>query len=261
MHTQKVTVQFEWHNVQGITEYKQGVFPIFEAYCIVVIKTFDPYAEFNADEYDDLDYDPDFYTEYRTEMAFLTKDFKWYTHDRELKEDEEVIGWAYIHEVVDSDVFSLLQLPIILEFELTGRKLYTVWYRDDFYVQIGIDWDFPGIKDRIVSVVDTFLAGELHGEAISDWVLDLFLKTVADEFSQHNIGPTNLKYTASWLFISHKLRLDGKDGITLCNFKIPKWPKYVDFEIKNIEDCKDPFSPDNRITKDIYDPMGIEPSY
>lgn len=135
---------------------------------------------------------------------------------------------------------------------MTGRKLYTVWYRRDFYIQIGIDWDFPGIKDRIISIMATFFASYLYNGAISERCLELFLQRVAVEFSIYQIDPMNLDDVISWLVRDHKLRLDGKDGITLCKFKIPKWPDYFDFKIKNIEDCKDSFCPDNRINKDIY---------
>jgi hypothetical protein len=139
-----------------------------------------------------------------------------------------------------------------MEFKMTGRKLYTVWYRNDFYIQIGIDWDFPGIKDRIISIVDTFFAGYPHDGAISERVLEHFLQMVAADFSSYKISPMDLDDIISWQFRRHKLRLDGKEGITLCKFKIPKWPEYFDFKIKNIEDCKDSFCPDNRINKDIY---------
>jgi hypothetical protein len=134
---------------------------------------------------------------------------------------------------------------------MTGRKLYTVWYRNDFYIQIGIDWDFPGIKDRIISIVDTFFAGYPHDGAISEWVFEHFLQMFAADFS-YEMLQMDLDDIISWLFRRHKLRLDGKEGITLCKFKIPKWPEYFDFKIKNIEDCKDSFCPDNRINKDIY---------
>ncbi|WP_239428402.1 hypothetical protein [Snodgrassella communis] len=136
---------------------------------------------------------------------------------------------------------------------MTGRKLYTVWYRDDFYIQIGIDWDFPGIKDRIISIVNTFFAGYPHNGANYERVLEDFLQIVAADLSSYEISALDLDDIISWQYERHKLRLDGKDGITLCKFKILKWPEYFDFKIKNIEDCKDPFSPDNRINKDIYE--------
>ncbi|PIT21457.1 hypothetical protein [Snodgrassella alvi] len=135
---------------------------------------------------------------------------------------------------------------------MTGRKLYTVWYRRDFYIQIGIDWDFPGIKDRIIRIADSFFACYPYNGVISERLLELFLQRVAAEFSSYQIDHMDLDGVISWLARRHKLRLDGKDGITLCKFKIPKWPEYFDFKIKNIEDCKDSFCPDNRINKDIY---------
>ncbi|PIT07988.1 hypothetical protein [Snodgrassella communis] len=137
---------------------------------------------------------------------------------------------------------------------MTGRKLYTVWYRRDFYVQIGIDWDFPGIKDRIISIVNTLFPRYPQSRAvIFETVLVNFLQLVAATLSSCEVTPMDFDDIISLLFRRHSLRLDGKDGITLCKFEIPKWPEYFDFRINEPVTHEDSFCPDNRINKDIYE--------
>jgi hypothetical protein len=156
-------------------------------------------------------------------------------------------AWMSRHSQLNAGVF-------ILELEMTGRKLYTVWCRDDFYIQIGIDWDFPSIKDRIMSIAGSYLIFPYDTDTTFETGLADFLTITAKKLSSSRRISISLEDNLIEICKKYKLQLDGKDGITLCKFEIPntEWPMYPNFLITNIEKCNDLFHLDDRLEENLY---------
>ncbi|PIT51849.1 hypothetical protein BHC44_09570 [Snodgrassella alvi] len=124
-----------------------------------------------------------------------------------------------------------------MELEMTGRKLYTVWYRNDFYIQIGIDWDYPGIKDQIVAVIKDSPIFYYKRDCPFETYLEIFLKSITHELSSCRINDKSLDHILVDICYETGLRFDGENGITLCKFEVPQWPHVYDFKITNVEEC------------------------
>lgn len=84
MNTQTVSTQFEWHDIQSVTE--QESFPREGRCCVVYIK----HSALNLNDCDS----------YRVAPACYERDSGWQLFFDYFEDNDEVISWAYLDDIL-----------------------------------------------------------------------------------------------------------------------------------------------------------------
>jgi hypothetical protein len=118
-------------------------------------------------------------------------------------------------------------MAFFLEIKMSSCEIFTIRYKSDFVMKIGIDWEFPDIKNKIINWASRLSRRPVNSNTSFKKCVKLFLFEVANQLAEHLRKHGTFSYFLRNMYRRYGLQLKGEDGVRLYKVIIHSWPQKV----------------------------------